>query len=389
MFPKATQVVVGVGDKKITVQGVNLVEKKQTVPEKLEKKPQKRRLSLIPLALLSICISIVFSSPFLYLLYTRLGLGSDWPAQNHLLEAAPVLPDDSLEVVATLPLPPFKLAASSKGRLFYVYHPEIRSALKVMELKQNSTIPFPSMAMQKVFLSVSTLKIDAKDRLWILDHANHGLSSPPKLFAFDLQQQDRLVMTYPFPAHVAGVGSRLSDMTICPKGAVIYIADASPLAATPAIIAYSIVTQRKASAPSSSSSSSRSQAAVMRLGPFGMRVHVSHVSLDRTGAWLFFAALTSPKIYAMAAPASPFDHADSPASLAQLQANVSRSIRAVAQDKPVSSGGGMTVDGDGGVWISSPRHSAVFLFTPPTPPRTQNPAPSLFSFLSPPPPPPP
>ncbi|RYG62053.1 hypothetical protein EON64_18185, partial [archaeon] len=244
MFPKAAQVVVGVGDKKITVQGVSPVEKKPVVQEKREMKPKKSRLSLLPLAVLSICISVILSSPFLYLLYTRLGFGSEWPAQRHLSEALPLLSSSALEVVATLPLPPHKLAASSKNRLFFTFHSELRPVMKVMELKQNSTTPFPSVSMQKTFLTISTLKIDIKDRLWILDHANHGLSSPPTLFAFDLQQQDEEIVRYAFPPHVAGMGSRVSDMCVCPRGEVIYIADASLIAAAPSLIAYSILRQR-------------------------------------------------------------------------------------------------------------------------------------------------
>jgi len=46
------------------------------------------------------------------------------------------------------------------------------------------------------------------------DYGKHGMTSNPKLFAFDLRKKDELVKEYSFPSAVAGFGSMLNDFQV-------------------------------------------------------------------------------------------------------------------------------------------------------------------------------
>jgi hypothetical protein len=201
---------------------------------------QQSRWSLGPLISLSITVSLLISSPFLYLLYTRLGFGTTFVEQPFLTQSSPVLPESALEIVAELPVPPGNVAVSSKGRIFFSYHPEYGNTLKVLELVQHLPKAFPSESFQSQIVSCLSLRIDQRDRLWILDFANHGISRAPQLFGFDLRRGDELIKHHVFPREIAGFGSMLNDFQVDSKGEYIYIADTSIIAATPAIIVYSV-----------------------------------------------------------------------------------------------------------------------------------------------------
>jgi len=50
--------------------------------------------------------------------------------------------------------------------------------------------------------------------LFAADFGKHGMTSSPKLFAFDLKKKDELVKEYAFPSSVAGFGSMLNDFQV-------------------------------------------------------------------------------------------------------------------------------------------------------------------------------
>jgi hypothetical protein len=163
---------------------------------------KENRTLLLGVFLLSFGLAI----PFLYILLTRLGIGSSFPFQQEYYEMKPLFPESSLEIVGILPFPPGNIAVLS-SRIFFTFHPEFRPPVNVAELSLSSSSPstassssssnsgssrsdwkpFPSLSFQQEFQSVLSLRIDPKmSRLWLLDYCHHAIQYPPKLFAFHL-----------------------------------------------------------------------------------------------------------------------------------------------------------------------------------------------------------
>ena len=183
-----------------------------------------------------------------YFVMTRLGIGSVFPSQR-LDDMPPVVSETELQIVAELDTPPGNIAVSKNGRVFFNFHPEYKpNPIKIAELKNRTAwAPFPNLEFQNQIVTCLSMRIDSKDRLWLLDFAQHGLSGTPKLFGFRLDQatdQMNTIISYDFPANVAGVGSMLNDFVVDPTAKYIYIADTSIVAATPALVVFSIDDRR-------------------------------------------------------------------------------------------------------------------------------------------------
>jgi sugar lactone lactonase YvrE len=93
--------------------------------------------------------------------------------------------------------------------------------------EKQKTMPFPSVEEQKKFNHVHSLRVDSKDRLWLLDGGGKWFFVQPKLFAYDIHTGE-LEVEYHFPKEVAGNGSFLNDLTIDEKRQRIYITDTNP-----------------------------------------------------------------------------------------------------------------------------------------------------------------
>lgn len=160
----------------------------------------------------------------------------------------PLWPIDSLEIVATLPEAPGNLAVSRDGRIFCTYHAEGHPKTKVWELVNGQAIPFPSEQWQsskngQVFLdAIFNIRIDAKNRLWTLDHGQNGIKTP-RLLCFDIDSR-KLVHQIDLPKDVAGLGSYVQDMQIDAACEKIYIADLSAFGESPAIVIVDIASKK-------------------------------------------------------------------------------------------------------------------------------------------------
>ena len=146
---------------------------------------------------------------------------------------------DSVELVANLDWPPGNVAVAPSGRLFLSLHPEANPPTQVAELIDGQVVPYPPdgrLPEEVQYQSVLSLRVDQQGRLWVLDYAVHG-TGQPRLLGFDLAR-DELVHRYDFPREIAGLGSHLNDFQVSPDGSHIYIADASIMAKSPALIVY-------------------------------------------------------------------------------------------------------------------------------------------------------
>ncbi len=188
----------------------------------------------------------VFTLVAILLIWFYLSYGGSGEAFPNMA-TKPLYPQDSLQIIATLPEPPGNVAVSKEGRIFCTYHAEGKPDIKVWELVNGQPVPFPNEQWQSskngdVFLdAIFNIRIDAKNRLWTLDHGQNGFKTP-RLLCFDIDSR-KLITQIDIPADICGKGSYIQDMqidTLCKK---IYIADLSAFGKTPALVIVDIDTK--------------------------------------------------------------------------------------------------------------------------------------------------
>lgn len=277
---------------------------------------------------------------------------------------APVIPAAAVEEVAALDFPPGNVAVSATGRVFLTLHPDGKPPVKVVELVDGKPVPFPDEAFQRPekgtphFQSPLSLRIDRQGRLWVLDHADFGRGQP-RITAFDPTSR-ALVHQYDFPSDVAGFLSMLNDFAVSPDGTRIYIAESSPIAQTPALVAYDVA--RKVSRrlldshPSVLPEDYVLNAAgrdMVVLGVYTLRIGVDSIALDREGRWLYYAPVNGGRMYRIATAAL-----DDPTLAADALA------AAVEDYGPKTMSDGLSSDDAGNLYVTDPEHSAVLALAP-------------------------
>ncbi|MFM7735843.1 MAG: SMP-30/gluconolactonase/LRE family protein [Alphaproteobacteria bacterium] len=285
----------------------------------------------------------------------RHGGGAPFPDRS----GEPILPASALEKVADLPAPPGNVAVSREARIFLTFHPEGHPAIKVAEWKDGRAVAYPDLAFQMPqaegawFDTPLSLRVDSKNRLWVLDHGSHGFSVP-RLLAFDLGL-NHLEHEYWFPREIAGRGSMLNDFAISPDAKTIYIADSSIFRNSGAIIVYDVET-KTARRVLDGDRSVQAMPYLMRvrgrdmqvLGAFALRPNVDSIALDRHGLWLYYGAVTSDVLWRIRAQ----DLDDPLLSPEQLSARVETFARKTMSD-------GITVDWEDNVYVTDPEHDAI------------------------------
>mmetsp|Transcript_107074 Transcript_107074/g.341709 ORF Transcript_107074/g.341709 Transcript_107074/m.341709 type:complete len:403 (+) Transcript_107074:99-1307(+) len=269
------------------------------------------------------------------------------------------------EVVVSLDTPSGNIAVSATGRVIFNFHPEHTepSGAKFAEVRQGSWIPRKDLDSQ--VNTVLSLRIGPSDRLYLLDFAFHGLAGTPKMVVFQLAaaaEGDAFLWSYKFPAAVAGLGSMLNDFNLSPDEALMYIADTSVVANTPALVVCD--TARMAAQeqdachrrleghpsvmPEVVDINVNGDSPMVLLGYLHLRIAVDSIALDREGRWLYYAPVSSGTLWRV--PAKLL--ADRGTSTRDLENSVER-----FSAKPITDG--MTVDDDGNVLLTAFEHSAV------------------------------
>jgi sugar lactone lactonase YvrE len=273
---------------------------------------------------------------------------------------APERPASALETVVDLDYPPGNVAVAPDGRVFFTLHPDGDPPEHLLELVDGTPRPWPPDFDE--FQTVLSLRIDTspaakaatgQGRLWTADHANFGQGTP-RLVAFDLAS-GREVHRHEFPSEVAGLFSMLNDFQVDAAGARIYIAEASPIIGTPAIIVYEVAsgTSRRLL---HRHPSVRTESYVIRapgrdmtlFGVYTLRIGVDSIALDRRGEWLYYGPVTGATMYRVRTA----DLNDTTLSADALAARVE-----AFAPKPISDG--LSTDDQGNVYVTDPEHSAV------------------------------
>ena len=284
-------------------------------------------------------------------LWIRHGGGAPYP---NLLKS-PQLDTSTLEEVLAYPEPIGNVAVSSTGRVFFTVHPESRpGGNKLLEYVNGASVPFPSLQMQaELFDTPLGLVIDKYDRLWVIDHGNHGMHSP-HIVAIDLVIGD-VIRNQVLDKSIAPTGSILQDLQVSADGNTIVIADTSFWRKSPALIVYDIETgdarrvlENHESVQAENYRIRTPDRDMMFLGGLvALRGGVDGIALGPE--WLYYGALNGSGLYRVRLK----DLRNQSLPAPQLNSRVER-----FSDKPLSDG--FSIDSSGGVYITDVEHNAIF-----------------------------
>ena len=293
--------------------------------------------------------------------WLRYGGGQPYPD----LSSTPLIRQTALEEVLTYPEPLGNVAVSSSGRVFFSVHPESRTrGNKLLEFVDGASEPWPSGRAQQAFFDTPLgLVADPFDRLWVLDHGNHGLRQP-RLLGFDIET-GKLIADERFNSIIAPAGSLLQDLAVSPDGKTLVISDASYWRQRPALIVYDIrsgstrrLLERHVSvAPEDFVITSNDRQMSFLGGIVAMRGGVTGLAIDDT--WVYYGAISGSGLYRV--PLSALRERGLPQ--AELEASVERYAT-----KPLSDGLG--IDAAGNVYVTDVEHNAISIVGPDKKSRT-------------------
>jgi sugar lactone lactonase YvrE len=280
----------------------------------------------------------------------RYGGGEPYPD----LSTAPALTGSLIEEVLSYPEPVGNVAVSESGRIFFTVHPEARPhGNKLLEYVAGASVPFPDGAAQsQLFDTVLGVTVDRLNRLWTIDHGNHGMRSA-RLLAFDLGTSE-LVHDHLLDEGIAPAGSFLQDLQVSRDGRTVIIADASFWRKSPAIIVYDVksATARRVlqGHPSVSAENYLIRNGQRQMtfvgGLVALRGGVDGIVLD--DEWLYFGAISGSGLYRVRLA----DLRDGSIPDSQLATRIERYA-----DKPLSDG--FSIDVAGNVYMTDVEHGAI------------------------------
>lgn len=284
----------------------------------------------------------------------RVRYGGGEPYED--LSTTPLFRNNAVAGVLRYPEPLGSVAVSRDGRLFFTVHPASRPlGNKLLEWVEGAAVPFPDGAAQpRLFDSVMALEVDALNRLWALDHGNHGMGEA-RLLAFDIGSGE-VLLEFHFGSDIAPAGSYFKDLAVTADGNTVFIADASIWRKRPAIVIFDVGAGRARrvleSHPAISAEDYVIRSKTGELDYFGGLINVkaglSGIALDGDDEWLYLGAMNNDSVYRAHVPRLT----DRSLSADALDAAIQKYSR-----KPMS--GGMTVGPDGNLYITDVEHGAI------------------------------
>lgn len=288
------------------------------------------------------------------ILRIRYGGGEPFPD----ITTTPRLPESALELAVSYPEPIGNVAVNRDGRIFFTVHPESRpQGNRLLEWVNGAAVPYPGVAVQlHLFDTVLGIAIDRQNRLWAIDHGNHGFSTA-RLLAFDLNTGE-LAHDHTFLPDIAPAGSFLQDLQVSADGKYVFIADASFWRKKPAIIVYDVQSRRARrvleSHPSVTAEDYLIRTATKDMeflgGLVALKGGVDGIAIDTENDWLYFGAISQDGLFRV--PLTVLKDASLPAQ--QLENAVER-----YSSKPLSDG--MSTDTSGNVYVTDVEHGAVMM----------------------------
>ncbi len=295
------------------------------------------------------------------ILWVRYGGGTPYPD----LSTSPILDADSLEEVLTFSEPVGNVAVNRDGRIFFTVHPEARpQGNKLLEHVRGAAIPYPSWGKQdELFDTVLGVAIDRFNRLWTIDHGNHG-TRLARIVAIDLDT-DTVIREQKLSPDIAPFGSFLQDLQVSADGNTLVIADTSVWRKSPAIVVYDVETGSARRVLEGHESVSAEEYMIRSMdrdmeflgGIVTLRGGIDGIALGPE--WLYYGALSGSGLYRVRLR----DLRDDSLPPGQLANRVER-----VSDKPLSDG--LSIDVEGNVYITAIEHNSVFIAGPDRDPAT-------------------
>ena len=295
------------------------------------------------------------------ILWVRYGGGTRYPD----LSTSPILDSDSLEEVLSYSEPVGNVAINKDGRLFFTVHPEARpQGNKLLEYVRGAAVPYPGLGDQEdLFDTVLGISIDRFNRLWTIDHGNHG-TRPARIVAIDLDT-DTVIREQKLSPDIAPFGSFLQDLQVSADGNTLVIADASFWRKSPAIIVYDIETGSARRVLEAHESVSAEEYMIHSMGRdmeflggvVTLRGGIDGIALGPE--WLYYGAISGSGLFRVRLR----DLRDETLPTGQLANRVER-----VSDKPLSDG--FSVDVEGNVYITAIEHRSIFVAGPERDPQT-------------------
>ncbi|MEO1435073.1 MAG: L-dopachrome tautomerase-related protein [Bacteroidota bacterium] len=270
---------------------------------------------------------------------------------------------DLVEVIA-YPDPIGNVAVSKDTigphRVFFTIHPESRpETIKLVEIINGKAEPYPSLAAQSLFSTVLGVFTDQQNRLWTIDHGNHGFE-PVRLLAFDLSN-NQLVHEYAFPKHVAKKGSFFNDLSVSPDGRHIVVANVSFFGRKPSIAVYDLQSGESRNRLEAHRSMKHEQYVPItpnkKMRFFGGLVDlltgIDGIDFTRDGEYVYWAPMGHSKLFRIATTKlTNFDLSET--ALAEAVEEIAT--------KPLSDG--IRTDFEGNVYITDIENQGIYVVSP-------------------------
>ncbi len=317
-----------------------------------------KKIKKITAYILTILLALLIT--LLIVLRVRYGGGEEY----HDISTSPIYKSNQLEEVIAYKEPIGNVAVSKdttlSTRVFFTIHPESRPETnKLMEIIEGKAVPYPSAEYQKNFNTVLGVFTDQQDRLWILDHGNHGFDDV-KLVAFDLAT-DHISHEYSFPDHVAKKLSFFNDLSVSPDGNYIAVANVSFFGKKPSLAIYNLKTGESRNLleghPSVRDEGFVPVTPAKKMRFFGgvidLLTGIDGIDFSRDGRYIYYAGMGHSGLFRV-----PTNIVIDFTKTAQEVANA---VERVA-DKPLSDG--IRTDFEGNVYITDIEHQGIYVVTP-------------------------
>lgn len=314
----------------------------------------KKLIKRIGIGLLVLIVLLVI------FLRVRYGGGTEYPD----VSTAPKYNASELEQVYAHDEPIGNVAASkdttTATRVFFTIHPESRpETIKLMEVKNGKAVPYPNLDQQSLFVAPLGVFTDNQNRLWVIDHGNHGFEEV-KVTAFDLNT-DEIVHEYVFPNKVAKKLSFFNDLSISPNGKLLVVANVSFFGKKPSLAVYNIETGESKNLleghPSMRDEGYVPVTPQKKMRFFGGLVDlltgIDGIDFSRDGQYVYYAPMGHPELFRI--PTEMI------LDFTKTDADLSNAIESVSK-KPLSDG--IRTDYYGNVYITDIENAGVYVVPP-------------------------
>ena len=221
------------------------------------------------------------------------------------LSTEPILQKEQLEEVFRYEEPLGNIAVSKDKRVFFTVHRESRPTTnKVMEIVGGKAVPYPNTSYQKEhYNTVLGLFIDDLNRLWTIDHGNHGFQDV-MLLAFDLNT-NKEVYRHIFDSNIAERLSFFNDLQVSPNGRYVYIADVSFFGKNPAIVvldtkegeARRLLEEHPSVTAQDWIPKNKTRTMTFFGGLVALKPGVDGIVIDREGEWIYYGTMTHDGLF--------------------------------------------------------------------------------------------